>query len=293
MQKFGGRMEKICGIYCIYNKINHKRYIGQSTNIYMRRCCHLSELRGNYHCNNHLQNAYNKYGEENFEFFIVELCDDKKLNDYEKFWIDYYNTFNMDYGYNRTTGGDGASGIKKTDEQRAVISEKLRGRPVSEQTREKFRKHILLQFQDKEFIKAFRKNIDSQKTPLDCYDKDGYICSYESVHEAAFDLGLIATNICKVLKHKYKTNGKYTFCYSNETLDKDELYRRFMQKECTDSHTYKQNYLVEVDENENIIRRFKSIQEAANFYNMDNSSISKVCRGKLKQTKGHIFRYID
>lgn len=40
--------------------------------IYIRKYEHFSKLRKNKHCNNHLQKAWNKYGEKNFEFSILE-----------------------------------------------------------------------------------------------------------------------------------------------------------------------------------------------------------------------------
>lgn len=61
-----------CGIYVIKNNVNNKMYIGSSTNIKQRFTCHKSALRNNNHRNKHLQNAWNKYGEDNFEFIIIE-----------------------------------------------------------------------------------------------------------------------------------------------------------------------------------------------------------------------------
>ncbi len=37
-------MEKVCGIYCIENKVNGKKYVGQSIDIYKRWKQHRNEL---------------------------------------------------------------------------------------------------------------------------------------------------------------------------------------------------------------------------------------------------------
>lgn len=59
------------GIYQIRNKINNHRYIGRSVNITRRWRSHRNSLSGNYSGCIVLQNAWNKYGEDNFE--LVEL----------------------------------------------------------------------------------------------------------------------------------------------------------------------------------------------------------------------------
>ncbi len=60
------------GIYWIRNKINGKRIIGSSNNIRQRWYRHKSVLRYNKHENPHLQNAWNKYGEEGFVLEVLE-----------------------------------------------------------------------------------------------------------------------------------------------------------------------------------------------------------------------------
>lgn len=61
-----------CGVYRIVNLVNNNTYIGSSININRRLTQHRLELRCNKHPNHYLQNAWNKYGEENFEFQIIE-----------------------------------------------------------------------------------------------------------------------------------------------------------------------------------------------------------------------------
>lgn len=51
----------ISGIYLITNTKNNKKYVGQSWNIFQRWTNHRTSLRGGYHGNTHLQNAWNKY----------------------------------------------------------------------------------------------------------------------------------------------------------------------------------------------------------------------------------------
>lgn len=56
----------ICGIYKIVNKATGQCYVGQSQNIKKRLKEHFRLLRWDKHPNKHLQNAYNKYGANNF-----------------------------------------------------------------------------------------------------------------------------------------------------------------------------------------------------------------------------------
>ena len=102
------------GIYCIENLINGKKYIGQSIDIEKRKRIHISQLRGEYHPNKYLQNSWNKYGEENFKFWIIYESSDNMeiLQLMELYFIEYYNSFVEDnLGYNMTKGGDGTLGV--------------------------------------------------------------------------------------------------------------------------------------------------------------------------------------
>jgi len=60
------------GIYLIGNIINDKKYIGSAKNINKRWYQHKYALNNNTHDNSCLQNAWNKYGENNFKFTIIE-----------------------------------------------------------------------------------------------------------------------------------------------------------------------------------------------------------------------------
>lgn len=96
-----------CYIYFIINKINNKRYVGQTTNYSRRRSEHFLKLKENRHPNIKLQNAWNKYGENNFvtEKITYENLTKEELDEAEKYYIQYYNSKNN--GYNMTLGGTG------------------------------------------------------------------------------------------------------------------------------------------------------------------------------------------
>ena len=59
------------GIYKIENKVNGKVYIGQSIDIEKRWKSHISYLNKGIHRNKHLQSAWDKYGEGNFDKKIL------------------------------------------------------------------------------------------------------------------------------------------------------------------------------------------------------------------------------
>lgn len=94
------------GIYKIQNNINNKIYIGQSKNIEKRLKDHKNRANdtNSNEYNRHLYRSMRKYGIENFSFEIIEECNVDELNEKERYWIEYYNSFFN--GYNLTFGGD-------------------------------------------------------------------------------------------------------------------------------------------------------------------------------------------
>lgn len=97
----------ICGIYKITNNQNQKVYIGKSNNIGRRISEHLSQYEQKRTPNKPLYLAFNKYGQENFSFEVLEECSAEELNEKEKYWIEKYDSTNPKKGYNILLGGDG------------------------------------------------------------------------------------------------------------------------------------------------------------------------------------------
>lgn len=64
------------GIYAIVNTLNNKKYIGSTCNLRKRYRQHFNLLKNNAHINIHLQRAFNKYGYDKFEFWILEQCEE-------------------------------------------------------------------------------------------------------------------------------------------------------------------------------------------------------------------------
>lgn len=132
------------GIYGIKNLINQKVYVGQTKQKFQKRYWnHKWKLQNNQHDNKHLQNAWNKYGEENFEFFIIEIVEDACLiNDLEIQYISKYRDGNL--SYNILDGGEGFNGCVISEETRKIIGEKNRqrllGTKLSEETKQKMSK---------------------------------------------------------------------------------------------------------------------------------------------------------
>jgi group I intron endonuclease len=121
------------GIYCIENNLNRKKYIGKSIDMERRFYYHKTSLNKNSHFNKYLQNSWNKYGEENFTFYILEESDKEKINRLEIYYINLYNTKNQEFGFNLTDGGEGMLGHIPSDETRLKRSVALLGRGLSEE----------------------------------------------------------------------------------------------------------------------------------------------------------------
>ena len=118
------------GVYLISNNVNGKCYVGSTIHLDQRRREHFSKLANNKHINVHLQNAYNKYGREAFDFEVLETIDiddniKDKLLKREQFWIDNlkpeYNILlvaGSNLGYHHTE----AAKHRKSPSNHAIIS---------------------------------------------------------------------------------------------------------------------------------------------------------------------------
>ncbi|WP_199614434.1 GIY-YIG nuclease family protein [Paenibacillus alkalitolerans] len=90
------------GVYAIRNKVNGKMIIGSAQDIKKRWSNYLTLLRKGEYGNKYLQDEWNKYGEENFEFIVVEeLTRKRDLSIVEKYWQDYYRAADMLYNKNK------------------------------------------------------------------------------------------------------------------------------------------------------------------------------------------------
>jgi len=111
------------GIYQIRNKKNGKVYIGSTANFKKRWRVHRSSLRGGYHFNEHLQRAWNKYGEFSFAFEILEQCSIKHLREKEQIYLE-----KVPDSYNVSQASDAPMrGRKMPEKSKRLISRALTG----------------------------------------------------------------------------------------------------------------------------------------------------------------------
>lgn len=139
------------GVYQIINTLTGKRYIGASSyNIGYRIKRHLTDLREGKHNNIFLLGAWKAYGESAFQTQVLEKLDcenlsteDRKLLviDREQFYIS--NT-DVTLLYNLCRKKSNSRlGVKMRTKAKVAISNKIKGRPTSEETKEKLKQRNL------------------------------------------------------------------------------------------------------------------------------------------------------
>ena len=108
-------MSETIGIYKIQNKIDQKVYIGSSVNLDNRRAKHFWMLNKGIHDNEHLQNSFNKNGDTNFIFEVLENCEKETLIERENFYIEKFNSNDSSFGYNLAKVSDSRKNILNTE----------------------------------------------------------------------------------------------------------------------------------------------------------------------------------
>jgi len=166
-------------IYCIENKENGKCYIGRTIcELRKRTSAHKSLLRNNDH-NDRLQSDWNKYKPKSFDWYILEdnIEDLDVLVEKENEWIDKLETYKEDKGYN--------------------LAHKSYSNVIGEDSR--------------------RYKTGAFKIPVVKYSLEGdKLQEYESITEAANDVGCAPNSLGYCLQEEVKTCYNYQWKYLND-----------------------------------------------------------------------------
>lgn len=118
-------------IYKITNTINGRSYIGQTIqNVKERFYQHCATKCSKAVSNMAIHRAIKKYGKSNFTVEVIEEIDSANLNDRERYWIKYYNSYNN--GYNSTKGGQDGIKLFKNLDTESIVREYKSGKSLRE-----------------------------------------------------------------------------------------------------------------------------------------------------------------
>lgn len=261
-------------IYCIRNKINSKCYVGSTINPDKRRNEHFNWLRKNKHHSAHLQRAFNKYGEENFEFLILEnVIESENIITREQYWID-----NSSSEYNVCPVAGNCAGRIVTEETRKKISYYNSNlKTYSEETRLKIS-------ESKKGIKRDTSNWNWKYVPLKVYEynKDGeFIKEWNSVKEISKHYYIKLATINNALHGEIYLSKTLT-AFRREKLDSISPYEYPRGKK-----------VAQYDLKGNLIKIWNTATEASIFLKLKSSSaITNNIKERSKSAKGFIWKYI-
>ena len=171
-------MKKTNEVYKVVNIINGKIYVGITNQGY--------KIRWYKHCSDAIHDssfpihqAIRKYGVANFTVEVLEVCENiDLLKEREQYWIKELNSRTINgEGYNLTDGGDGTFGRKHSKETKekirasmmgknvgpkppgfgAKVSERMKGRKTSAETRAKLSKALKGKPKSKEWHESIQE----------------------------------------------------------------------------------------------------------------------------------------
>lgn len=256
-------------IYMYINKINDKKYVGKTIDFNKRHKQHLNSNKSL------LERAIKKYSIENFDIKILyeNIDDENILNEMEKYFILKYNTFaKTGNGYNLAEGGKGGNvTIQWTEERMNEFKEKMSNITKGRKSHMKGKYGELhpqygthLSEETKEKIR--QANIGRKHT--------------EEELEKMRNWRENNDNPMKNKKHSKDSKKKISETRKNNGCAKGE--KNPSAKKVAQYDLY-----------DNLIKVWECVQYASNELEINNSSICKCAKGKIKTAGGFKWKYIE
>lgn len=317
------------GIYAIHNIVSGEYYIGQAQDINDRWIKHRSRLKNNNHENSHLQNSYNKYGKDSFEYLIIEECEIDCLDEKEIMYIQKYDSYNN--GYNQDLGGKGCRGYKHTEEEilkmrmvqnpKAVLQIDMDLNIVNRWcSASQAGKALNISIRG---IKAVCERVNRQKTLGGYYwiyedehlnntvDWDYYlninytkpkrVSQYDlnmklvkvwaSIYDIAKETGYSCSSISAACNYKMKTLHNFIWRFTDEY--NEEQLKKDMSVDFKKWDMKNKKKLGQFDLDGKLIEEFESITYASNITGITRKSIKDNLNGNVKKPKNYIWKYIE
>lgn len=306
-----------CHDWCVYshtNLINGKKYIGITSKIPEHRWGHNGS--GYIGCT-YFFNAINKYGWDNFSHEILyDGLSEEEAKNKEIELIKKYKTNDENYGYNLTAGGDGSLGREVSDETKQKIGDANRGTKHSEETKRLISERLI----GNKYALGYHHTEETKRRLAEASRGNQHSKGYHHTEEMKKHLSEVHKGRPKSEETRRKLSeankGKKL---SEETRRKislskigkphagaphSEITKKILSEKKKQLHIDHPDYAEKLVEINRIkvdmysrdgvyIQTFNSATDAKKELGIDNSSIGKVCMGKMKSAGGYIWKYND
>lgn len=263
---------------------------------------------------------------------ILDQVDEQNWEYWEKYWINQLKIWGFKLT-NLTEGGQGGNGYKHSEESRQKMSQSKKGLKLSSEHKQKISQSLLDKSLDPDYVKfqpkvyIFEKDDLYQKYIVENLSipklSKHYNCSEKTIFTNLKEYGILkdqeiwreqcvsnprkivlqynllgelikewnslksaskfykSTNIASCCRGEVVTACGFIWRYKDEFIDID-----------LDRLNYQKRKVSQYDLEGNLIRTFDSIKDASSF-GFNEGNIQDCCVGRLKSSKGYIWRYSE
>lgn len=298
-------------IYVIENKVNGKKYVGQTVQGLKKRFSqHVTSSRRKR--SGAIHYALEKYGKDNFEIReVTQSMSREELDSQEVYWIEKMNALSPK-GYNLTKGGYGSSGYRHSGRAKKSMSEKRKGSKNSSARAvinlDTLKVYGTLVEASESLGLETTNNIYKSCRGLGSYDYnfayyDDYINNtvpprgkkmgtpttkvinldtkeiFNSLAEACIKHNLESSNLTKACSNQINGTGGYNWAYYNDYLKGNYTIKKVQQK----------RPIINLD----TLEVFETSVEAGEKHHTQRSNITYCCQGKRNKAGGYRWQYYE